>query len=171
MRMLAILFVLFFDSTVSFAQTFEGQATVVDGDTIEIHGTRIRLWGIDTVESKQLCWDSSFNVTQCGRIAANAVAELIGRRLVRCQPISTDRYGRPVAKCFVNGHDLSEVIVRYGYAVDYARYSSGTYSQSQDLARDSGRGLWRFSWQYPENYRACMKTRGGTIRRCSQQQD
>jgi endonuclease YncB( thermonuclease family) len=24
-----------------------GQATVIDGDTLEIHGNRIRLWGID----------------------------------------------------------------------------------------------------------------------------
>jgi endonuclease YncB( thermonuclease family) len=32
-----------------------GQATVVDGDTIEIHGNRIRLWGIDAPESTQFC--------------------------------------------------------------------------------------------------------------------
>jgi len=31
-----------------------GQASVIDGDTIEIHGTRIRLWGIDAPESTQL---------------------------------------------------------------------------------------------------------------------
>jgi endonuclease YncB( thermonuclease family) len=32
-----------------------GQASVIGGDTIEIHGTRIRLWGIDAPESRQLC--------------------------------------------------------------------------------------------------------------------
>ena len=32
-----------------------GQATVIDGDTIDIHGTRIRLHGIDAPESGQLC--------------------------------------------------------------------------------------------------------------------
>jgi hypothetical protein len=31
------------------------QASIIDGDTLEIHGTRIRLWGIDAPESNQLC--------------------------------------------------------------------------------------------------------------------
>ena len=38
------------------AKSIEGRATVIDGDTIEIHGTRIRLNGIDAPESSQLCW-------------------------------------------------------------------------------------------------------------------
>ena len=29
------------------ADDLTGQASVIDGDTLEIHGTRIRLWGID----------------------------------------------------------------------------------------------------------------------------
>jgi endonuclease YncB( thermonuclease family) len=32
-----------------------GQASVIDGDTLEVHSTRIRLWGIDAPESTQLC--------------------------------------------------------------------------------------------------------------------
>jgi endonuclease YncB( thermonuclease family) len=32
-----------------------GIASVVDGDTIEIHGTRIRIFGVDAPESAQLC--------------------------------------------------------------------------------------------------------------------
>jgi endonuclease YncB( thermonuclease family) len=38
-----------------FADDLAGQASIVDGDTLEIHGTRIRLWGIDAPESSQLC--------------------------------------------------------------------------------------------------------------------
>jgi len=30
-------------------------ASVIDGDTIEVHGQRIRIHGIDAPESRQLC--------------------------------------------------------------------------------------------------------------------
>jgi hypothetical protein len=36
------------------ANDLVGQASVVDGDTLDIHGTRIRLWGVDAPESSQL---------------------------------------------------------------------------------------------------------------------
>jgi endonuclease YncB( thermonuclease family) len=36
----------------AFAADLTGQASIIDGDTLEIHGTRIRLWGIDAPESK-----------------------------------------------------------------------------------------------------------------------
>ena len=39
----------------AFADDLIGQASVIDGDTLEIHGTRIRLWGIDAPESNQFC--------------------------------------------------------------------------------------------------------------------
>jgi hypothetical protein len=44
-------------SPVSAADDLAGQASVIDGDTLEIRGTRIRLWGIDTPESSQFCRD------------------------------------------------------------------------------------------------------------------
>jgi endonuclease YncB( thermonuclease family) len=37
------------------ADDLTGQASIIDGDTLEIHGTRIRLWGIGAPESSQLC--------------------------------------------------------------------------------------------------------------------
>ncbi len=56
-----------------------GTASVIDGDTIEVHGQRIRLHGIDAPESRQLCRLDG-KPWQCGKDAANALAEKIARR-------------------------------------------------------------------------------------------
>lgn len=38
-------------ASAAFADDLVGRASVIDGDTLEIHGARIRLWGIDAPES------------------------------------------------------------------------------------------------------------------------
>src|SRR3954449_9313924 len=76
-----------------------GQASVIDGDTIEIHGTRIRLWGIDAPESAQLCRNDDSNLYQCGRAAATALAGILWaiKRPITCSPVDRDQYVRTVA--------------------------------------------------------------------------
>jgi hypothetical protein len=54
-----------------------GRASVVDGDTLEIQGVRVRLWGIDAVESSQTCLDASGKPWPCGRRAAFALADFL----------------------------------------------------------------------------------------------
>jgi endonuclease YncB( thermonuclease family) len=39
----------------AYSDDMVGRAGVIDGDTLEIHGARIRLWGGDAPESTQLC--------------------------------------------------------------------------------------------------------------------
>ncbi len=56
-----------------------GVASVIDGDTIEVHGQRIRLHGIDAPESRQLCRLDG-KPWQCGKDAANALADKIAHR-------------------------------------------------------------------------------------------
>jgi endonuclease YncB( thermonuclease family) len=68
-----------------------GQASVVDGDTIEIHRQRIRLFGIDAPESDQLCRGDDSLQHRCGAKAANDLDAFIAGRPVSCAPVSTDR--------------------------------------------------------------------------------
>ena len=56
-----------------------GEARVIDGDTIEVQGQRIRLHGIDAPESRQLCRLDG-EPWRCGKEAAAALAEKIARR-------------------------------------------------------------------------------------------
>jgi nuclease-like protein len=89
-----------------------GQASVIDGDTLEIHGTRIRLWGLDAPESSQLCRGEDSLPYRCGAKSANALDSFIARRPVNCLPITLDQYGRTVATCSVGGVDIGDWLVR-----------------------------------------------------------
>jgi endonuclease YncB( thermonuclease family) len=74
-----------------FADDLIGQASVIDGDTLEIHGTRIRLWGIDAPEASQLCRNDESVQYRCGAKAANELDTFIAGRPVDCSPVSLDQ--------------------------------------------------------------------------------
>jgi endonuclease YncB( thermonuclease family) len=75
-------------ATPSFADNLAGQASIIDGDTLQIHGTRIRLWGIDAPESNQLCRNDESLQYRCGAKAANELDAFIARKPVDCSPVS-----------------------------------------------------------------------------------
>ena len=79
-----------------------GIARVIDADTIEVLGQRIRLHGIDAPEAKQTCKRNGVE-WRCGRDATRALYDKIGKKPVRCEGQDRDRYGRVVAKCFFAG--------------------------------------------------------------------
>lgn len=117
-----------------------GTASVIDGDTLELRGRRIRLHGIDAPESDQLC-SSHGGRYRCGQRAALALADLIGRRTVSCEQRDTDRYGRVVAVCSVGGQDLGAWMVRHGHALAYRRYSHD-YVEAEEDAAAAKLGIW-----------------------------
>ena len=66
-------------------QTISGRASGIDGDTIEIHGIRIRLFGIDAPESGQTCAVQG-KAYPIGQRAAFALANKIASQVVECRP-------------------------------------------------------------------------------------
>ena len=120
---IALLIVLSVSSSAAAQDRIVGVASVIDGDTIEIHGQRIRLFGIDAPESSQLCERPTGARWRCGQQASFALADRIGRATVRCDPRDLDRYGRVVAVCFRGNEDLNRWMVANGWAVSVRRYS------------------------------------------------
>ena len=136
-----------------------GVASVIDGDTIDIHGQRIRLHGIDAPESSQFC-ELNGKPWRCGQFSANALADHIGRRTVTCEPRTQDRYGRLVAACSVAGTSISAWMVLEGWAVAYRRYSQD-FIADEATARAAKRGIWRSTFIMPWEWRA--QRRGGAV--------
>ena len=119
-----------------------GRASVIDGDTIEIQGTRIRLHGVDAPESRQECHVGG-KAWRCGQQAALALSDWLGASTVSCQQVAVDRYKRIVARCSKGEMDLGSWLVSNGWALDYPRYSEGYYVRDQESAKAGKRGVWR----------------------------
>lgn len=132
-----------------------GRASVVDGDTIDIQGERIRLNGIDAPESRQLCNDSTDRPYQCGRIAADALDQyLAASRPTRCDFINRDRYKRFVGNCFrADGQSVAAWMTRNGHALDWPRYSKRAYAGDQEAAKAAGMGVWQGKFENPWDWR------------------
>ena len=130
-----------------------GVASVIDGDTIEIHGQRIRLYGIDAPEGSQLCAQPTGERWRCGQRAAFALSEYIGSGTVECEPRDRDRYGRVVAVCFLRGEDLNGWLVSSGWALAFRRYSLD-YVEQENAARQSRLGVWSSVFEPPWEWRS-----------------
>ncbi|MGC2780503.1 MAG: thermonuclease family protein [Bradyrhizobium sp.] len=137
-----------------------GRASIVDGDTLDIHGERIRLWGIDAPESTQLCRGRDRRPYRCGALAANTLDAITRNKALRCIAVDGDRYGRIVARCAVGGTDLGQLMVSRGLAIEEPQYSHGHYTADQFAARRASRGLWSGRFVAPPLYRSCMHAGG-----------
>lgn len=141
------------------AEPIIGRASVTDGDTVLIRGTRIRLYGIDAPESAQLCQDSAGRDYRCGQKSALALADHIGEAPITCEPRDTDKYGRTVAVCRRGPEDLSAWMVEQGYATAYQRYSRD-YVRVETTARALRRGLWAGTFDPPSDWRRAKRANG-----------
>lgn len=143
---------MFFINASNAQDALTGTASVIDGDTIDIHGQRIRLFGIDTPEKAQTCDDADGQPYRCGQKASFALADFIARSPVSCEQKAIDRYGRIVGRCFVRNIDMNEYMVRNGWAMAYRRYASD-YIGAEQEARNNRRGVWAGSLTPPWEWR------------------
>lgn len=135
------------------AADVSGPVRVIDADTLDVGGARVRLHGIDAPELSQNCGAPAGGDWPCGRWAAEIAAAQYDGRLAVCHPLDRDRYGRIVARCAVDGADIAAVLVRQGAAFAYRRYAED-YVGDERAARADRLGVWAGGAQAPERVRA-----------------
>lgn len=136
------------------AATISGKAEVIDGDTVTINGTRIRLSGVDAPEVKQKCLDKNQQPYSCGIQAREALREIIGGNEVTCTGEKTERYGRQLMTCEVNSQDINASLVMAGWALAYTQYSR-SYIEQERSAMSTAVGMWSGAFIAPWNWRRC----------------
>lgn len=129
-----------------------GAGRVIDGDTLDVGQTRIRLEGIDAPELTQTCQTATGATWECGKAAAAMLRKLVEHKEIACDRTGTDRYHRTLATCFVDGIDIEEAMVRAGLAWAFVKYST-TYVGIEAEARQEKIGVWQGLAQAPWDFR------------------
>ena len=146
-----------------------GRASVIDGDTIEIRGQRIRIQAIDAPESGQWCGEGE-DRWRCGKASAEALDAMVDGATVTCRQDPRDpqdRYKRVLARCEARGGDLGEALMRAGLAVAYVRFLDYRNGEPRPYkaaalaaeaeARAAKRGMWSGVFDMPWDWRAARR--------------
>jgi endonuclease YncB( thermonuclease family) len=134
------------------ATEISGIPRIVDGDTVQIGSTKIRFAGIDAPETDQVCLDAKGERWACGVTSRDELVKYSAGREWECDLIGTDKYGRSLGKCFVEGEDISAWMVRSGWALSFVRYSH-EYDREEVAAREAKAGLWAGAFIAPWDWR------------------
>ena len=125
---------------------------VVDGDTLVIGATKVRLEGIDAPETDQVCLSASGVRWLCGIDARDRLIAHIAGREITCTANGIDAYRRMLGTCKLAHEDLNGWMVQEGSALAYVQYSSA-YVRTEEDARAQQRGLWQGAFIAPWDWR------------------
>lgn len=134
------------------AEQHTGSTRVIDGDTLDVAGSRVRLYGIDAPEAAQTCRRNGRNWA-CGADAEEALVSAVAGQAVRCEEQDRDRYGRVVGICWVGSENLNAWMVENGWAVAYRQYGGKIYDPEEVKARTARRGVWSSEFVMPWDWR------------------
>jgi len=127
-----------------------GAAQAIDGETLELGGQRIRLFGIGAPGLRQECLRADGGRWRCGEQARAGLAQLLpAGATVRCSPKAEDERGQIMAVCFdKQGVDLAARQVIGGLALA-RRGISLDYVDHEAIAQTARRGMWQGDFERP----------------------
>jgi endonuclease YncB( thermonuclease family) len=124
-----------------------GRPQVIDGDSLELAGVRIRLEGIDAPEIGQVC-SGPKGAYECGLEARAFLRKLVGSSQVSCEGWQYDKYQRLLAECKAGLKSLNREMALRGWAVSY-----GGYAAEESSARKAKSGIWAGTFDRPQDWR------------------
>jgi endonuclease YncB( thermonuclease family) len=141
------------------AESIRGKvARVHDGDTLVLEtGVKVRLFGIDAPELKQMCRHGN-RCVPCGQAARDSVLALTRRDPVVCETRGKS-YDRVVAACRTGAADLGLALVQRGAALADPQYLPKRdplrtrYLEAEADARRRKVGVWESTFVPPSDWR------------------
>jgi endonuclease YncB( thermonuclease family) len=134
-----------------------GRATVIDGDTIELNGQRIHLFGIDAPERDQTCaWDGG--KYGCGQYAFGVLSSIVVEGQISCEQRGAERHGPIIAVCRIDDFDVGALLVKHGWALA-DRDKSLDYVDEEEEAKVAKQGLWEGTFMAPWKWREIIYRR------------
>jgi endonuclease YncB( thermonuclease family) len=138
-----------------------GQAEAIESATILVNGTRVMLYGLESMHPPQICYIDG-QAWECWAAAVRQLQTFLGEAPVACTPVgSPDFMGRVLALCEQNGVSLNERYVRSGFALAIES-EMPEYAAAEAAAREEGIGLWQGQFVEPADFR---EGRGITVTR------
>ena len=134
------------------AADVSGIPKIREGDQIQIGNARIRLAGIDAPSVDQLCLNNKGERWTCGVAARDELMHHTDNKSWTCHVTRTDRRGRAVAKCEVDGEDIQKWLVKSGWALAYVRFSHD-YDADEKVAHEAKAGMWQGAFIAPWDWR------------------
>ena len=134
------------------AAEVQGKPRILDGDTLEVGGQRLRLYGIEAPARDQVCRRAGQEYA-CGKVARAVLWALVDGREVSCAPVAAaEADGTAAAICTAGDTSLNEDMVASGWALaDPAGVVP--YDQLERVAKTARRGLWTGKFDPPATWR------------------
>ncbi len=130
-------------------------ATVINGETLRVNNTLIRLEGVEAPDRSQSCQGQGKKRWKCGEMAQVALERLTRGKTLKCQVGPTpDALGRLNGTCALeDGRDVGALLVEGGHVFSTSSYFGG-YAVQENEAKRQKLSIWANDIERPAEYRA-----------------